>query len=298
MESAHTLIHDKAIWCVKFSPDGRHLVTACNDGKARIYDVKTGSIVRQVFPSLFLRNTTDTVYSVLTDLLTKDPWIRSLCFSPDGNYLATGSNDSLIRVRFSFLFSCVLINSSLQVWKVATKYVKNAFKGHKKRITSLEFSSNGKTLISASRDNSVRLWNMHDGAVKVFTYEGSDLDTESSFYSATLSPNGMHIAAGHSDGAIRIWDLLTGKLVQKLVAHSPWVACVAFMPDGKGLVSGGRDASMKYWDLSPLEIFRPNEKRSRWVQRNSGFGDEIQPRVTQEFSGHTVRVFSVARSLQ
>ena len=135
---------------------------------------------------------------------------------------------------------------------------------------------------------------MHDGAARVFTSEARVVDRDSSFYSATFSPSGMHVAAGHSDGAIRIWDLLAGQLVHKLTGHQLWVACVAFMPDGAGLVTGGGDGAMRYWDLSPLEIFRPFGRGPRYAsdrrnyQAKRGSPDEIQPGVSKQFSGHTV----------
>jgi len=104
----------------------------------------------------------------------------------------------------------------------------------------------------------------------------------------------MHVAAGHSDGEIRIWDVLSGQLVHKLTGHQPWVECVAFMPDGTGLVSGGGDGAMKYWDLSPFELFRPYGRRPRHASDRKeylakrGSQTEIQPELLQQFLGHTV----------
>jgi len=104
----------------------------------------------------------------------------------------------------------------------------------------------------------------------------------------------MYVAAGHSDGEIRIWDVLTGQLVHKLTGHQPWVECVAFTPDGTGLVSGGGDGAMKCWDLSPLELFRPYGRRPRHaIDRRDylakrGSQAEIQPKLLQQFSGHKV----------
>lgn len=148
---------------------------------------------------------------------------------------------------------------------------------------------------------------MHDGAVRVFTHEVCDIDQDSvdpaasspSFYSATLSPRGTYVAAGHSDGTIRIWAVLTGQLVHKLSGHQPWVACVAFMPDGTGLVSGGGDPTMKYWDLGPLETHQRGPQQageSDLATRDSAAG--IQPKVLQEYSGHTVCLIPGSRSCQ
>lgn len=86
VDLVHTLVHESVVCCVRFSHDGKFVATGCNRS-AQIYDVVTGTKV------CVLQD--DSVDSV------GDLYIRSVCFSPDGRYLATGAEDKLIRVSDS-----------------------------------------------------------------------------------------------------------------------------------------------------------------------------------------------------
>ena len=79
----HNLVHESVVCCVRFSADGKYVATGCNRS-AQIYAVDTGL----------------EVCKLLDDTVDKegDLYIRSVCFSPDGQYLATGAEDKLIRV--------------------------------------------------------------------------------------------------------------------------------------------------------------------------------------------------------
>ena len=70
--------------------------------------------------------------------------------------------------------------------------------------------------------------------------------------SVAISPDGRLVAAGSLDTIVRLWDVQTGQLIERLVGHKDSVYSVAFTPDGKGLVSGSLDQTLKHWDLGPL----------------------------------------------
>ena len=90
------------VCCVRFSTDGKYLATGCYR-TAQIYDTKTGQktwlaiYILQLLPLLI-----EKCSSVLADDTageTGDLYIWSVCFSPDGKYLATGASDKQMRVR-------------------------------------------------------------------------------------------------------------------------------------------------------------------------------------------------------
>ncbi|KIM37214.1 hypothetical protein M413DRAFT_279528 [Hebeloma cylindrosporum] len=223
----HTLVHDSVVCCVRFSPDGKFLATGCNR-TAQIYDTKTGE------------KTCVLVYESADK--SDDLYIRSVCFSADGKYLATGAEDKKIRI-----------------WNIADKKIRNIFEGHQQDIYSLEFSSSDHILISGSGDKSVRIWSMHDGSSTVLTIDDADPpNTDAGVTSVALSINGRWVAAGSLDTVVRIWDVETGKLVERLTGHTDSVYSIAFTPDGKGLVSASLDETLKYWDVSGLSE-RPSE---------------------------------------
>jgi len=89
VDLVHTLEHNSVVCCVRFSQDGKFVATGCNRS-AQIYDVKSGTIVSRLQDETVDRD--------------GDLYIRSVCFSPDGRYLATGAEDKQIRVSLSFRF--------------------------------------------------------------------------------------------------------------------------------------------------------------------------------------------------
>ena len=69
-----------------------------------------------------------------------------------------------------------------------------------------------------------------------------------------FSPDGKILASGSMDGAIRLWDIATGKNLAVLEGHTYFVRSVAFSPDGKTLVSGSADGTVRLWDVDPAKL--------------------------------------------
>jgi len=98
---------------------------------------------------------------------------------------------------------------------------------------------------------------MIDGTSKVLTInDGDSVNGDAGVTSVAISPNGQFVAAGSLDTVVRIWDVATAQLVERLRGHRDSVYSVAFTPDGKGLVSGSLDKTLKYWDVSDLVVGR------------------------------------------
>ncbi|KAI9491939.1 WD40-repeat-containing domain protein [Zychaea mexicana] len=248
----HSIDHPSVVCCVKFSADGRWMAAGCNRA-TYIYDVATANL------SCVLQD----------DGVQKDGdlYIRSVCFSPDGKYLATGAEDKQIRI-----------------WDIGQRQIRNVFRGHEQDIYSLDFSRDGRVIVSGSGDRTVRIWSMIEQK-EMHCIPIQDLDQKDpGVTSVAISPDSRLVAAGSLDKMVRVWDIHTAQPLERLEGHKDSVYSVAFTPDGRSLVSGSLDKTIKMWQLGN------NDGR--------GYGgmdrDRSKGPCKMTFTGHKDFVLSVA----
>ena len=124
-------------------------------------------------------------------------------------------------------------------------------RGHTDHVVSASFSPDGKYIVSASDDNTVRIWDAKTGQ-----QVGNPLVGHTSFvYSASFSPDGRYIVSASTDNTVRIWDAKTGQLVgNPLVGHTSYVRSASFSPDGKYIVSASSDNAVRIWDAKTGQL--------------------------------------------
>ncbi|MBD2680958.1 MULTISPECIES: caspase family protein, partial [Nostoc] len=122
---------------------------------------------------------------------------------------------------------------------------RNRLEKHSSAVNSVAFSPNGKTIASASDDNSVKLWDAATGKL-ISTLNGHS----SAVISVAFSPNGKTIASASDDNSVKLWNAATGKLISSLNGHSSAAINVAFSPDSKTIASASDDKTVKLWDAA------------------------------------------------
>ena len=146
--------------------------------------------------------------------------IGCLAFSPDGTILAGGeARDS----DFSL--------AAIHLWDVARVRELRRIPAHQKRVRSLSFAPDGKSLASTGAESVIRLWDVATGH-EAFAQSGH----RSAVRSLTVSPADATIFTGGDDGSIRHWDPSSGRELGKIAQLGGPVETLAVAPDGTTLL--------------------------------------------------------------
>ncbi|KZO92972.1 hypothetical protein CALVIDRAFT_285545 [Calocera viscosa TUFC12733] len=222
--------------------------------------------------------------------------IRCIAVSPDGRWIASGSEDQTIRI-----------------WDIETgAAIGEPLVGHEDWVMTVAFSPDGMRVASGSGDKTIRMWDVETGTAIGEPLAGHD----DRVLSVAFSPDGKRIASGSADEAIRMWDAETlAAIGEPLEGHNDCVNSVAFSPDGKRIASGSLDKTIRMWDVEtgaaigePLEghndyvnsvAFSPDGKRiaSGSLDKTIRTWDvETGTAIGEPLAGHDDRVLSVAFS--
>ena len=132
--------------------------------------------------------------------------------------------------------------------------------GHSSLVVGVAITPDGRHAVSASYDNTLRVWDLESGQ-SVRTLEGHS----DSVHGVAITPDGRRAVSASSDKTLRVWDLESGQSVRTLEGHSRSVHGVAITPDGRRAVSASWDNTLRVWDLESGQSVRTLEGHSSSV---------------------------------
>ncbi|KAJ3505645.1 hypothetical protein NMY22_g17510 [Coprinellus aureogranulatus] len=272
--SCKILSGPSAVNSVAASPNGNTVVTGCDDGFVRVWDVWTGEMC------LGLKGHTGAV--------------TSIDFSPDGRRIVSGSHDGTIRVwdvatrkvvletlgkNTGWVISRIAARfyySTVRVWDAATgQTVPSPLEGLDNSVHFVGFSQGGERVASVSADHQIRVHSTRTGAVVLGPLEGHTARVSS----VAFSPDEKKIVSGSEDKTVRLWNAETGDMIasplllrdhgtgrSRCGTQKPGdsvdyfrrthrvVRSVCFTRDGNKVISGSYDGTVRIWDTENIQM--------------------------------------------
>ncbi|PQE16302.1 hypothetical protein CJF32_00006175 [Rutstroemia sp. NJR-2017a WRK4] len=266
---------------VVFSLDGKILVLASTDSTIKLWDAKSGALLR-----------------ILEGRLGN---ARAVAFSPDSRMLATASEQGII-----------------SLWNIQSEAVLQTLDNDLNQISTLVFSPNGKIMVSGSRDGIIKLWDIRLGSVlqkpeahsdwvftTIFSSDSNMLASASNDgivklwniqlevmiqiwkgYSIHIdilvfSPDSKNLASVPDDNTVKLWNARLG-VVLTLKGHSGIVTTVVFSPDSKILATGSEDNTIKLWNTQSEAVLQTFRGHSDYIRDILSYGISSQ----EQYSRH------------
>jgi WD40 repeat protein len=158
--------------------------------------------------------------------------VQCLSVSPDGKLVAVGHTTGVEEP------------GTIRLWDVETGREVRALTGHTKRLCSVQFARDGKTLLSSSFDGTVRLWDVAQGKI-LKTFQGHPDRGEG----AAFTVDGKRVLSiGDQNNPIMLmWDIASGALLFETPPTGAGFLDVAALPDGRHCLTCGKDGAVRMW---------------------------------------------------
>jgi eukaryotic-like serine/threonine-protein kinase len=204
--------HHGPVLRVAYSGDGRLLATADETGSIRIWNLGTEKAIR---------------------VLSGAAPTTALRFGPGAEWIVAGGEDG-----------------SIKLWNLTSEFSPVAFPGHSYAVADLAVSPDGKRVASASKDRSVRVWDVN-GPRELFACPHDHWATAVAF-----SGDGKTLFSASADRKVHVWDAKTGRLRFDLAGAGAALRTLAATSAGDRLAGCGFDGSVVVWEPATRKVVR------------------------------------------
>eukprot|EP01129_Flabellula_baltica_P005804 TRINITY_DN2127_c0_g1_i1.p1 TRINITY_DN2127_c0_g1~~TRINITY_DN2127_c0_g1_i1.p1 ORF type:complete len:2266 (+),score=515.97 TRINITY_DN2127_c0_g1_i1:47-6844(+) len=318
--------HTGMITSLEYSPCGKYIASASEDGRVIIWDsvtyeqIKTINYHRDAVRALAW-SPVESDYRLATCSEDQKVLLWNI-LSSDSPYLELNHDGAVLCLSFDSKGKLIVSGSkdkSLRVWDSFNGNLIHTLKGHRDWVSGCHFRGN--RIVSSSFDFNIRLWNARTGN-EISEMQGHQANVNV----VKFHPDGATFVSGSYDGDLKIWDSVSSTAITTLKGHSDRVNHTCYSNDGVYIASVSEDGTIKVW--SPLasteletlighsgpvrdsrfgpknEIITSSDDRSAriWeisspeqdeVVSSFGFMDEIKQAETVEkqgLSGHSSRI--------
>jgi cytochrome c len=168
----------------------------------------------------------------LRDLEARGP-VNAVAFLPDGDKVLTAGDDGVVTL-----------------WDVNTGNVVRRYGGHGLKVVDIAVSADGRLIASAGWDHTILVWETATGHELRRILHPSDANA------IAFDANADMLYSGHKDGALRLWRVSDGRLMDELPGHVMAITSIALSPAGDRLLTAGIDGSIRLWDVADREELR------------------------------------------
>ncbi|KAG6900375.1 hypothetical protein C0993_011725 [Termitomyces sp. T159_Od127] len=195
------------------------------------------------------------------DSLNNDAGVTSVAISPNGQFVAAGSLDTVVRI-----------------WDVATTQLVERFRGHKDSVYSVAFTPDGRGLVSGSLDKTLKYWDVSglmpgvkgrkeganggpvNGPGAVVRKEGEKgspctmnfLGHKDYVLSVAVSHDGQWVVSGSKDRGVQFWDSRSADVQCMIQGHKNSVISIDLSPAGNILATGSGDWQARIWSYTTI----------------------------------------------
>ena len=224
--------HKAFIGKMVFTNDEKYLITGSQDKLVKVWDIKTGICVK-----------TFRGYNKGKD----QGKVFCIALSPDDKYLAVGGWFKGEKTGDKGI-------GAVRIYDFKNGRLLKLLKSHDNITVDLEFSYDGKYLVSSSFDTNVVIWDVKKDFKLLHKLENH----KNEVYGVSISHSNKYLATSSFDNSIALWELSTGKLIKKLEnAHSGGVEQIEFSIDDKYLATSSvADNSVKLFNVKDLSFIK------------------------------------------
>ena len=249
------------VTAVAYSPDGNEVAIAADMfGRFFTYDIRVSKELNYF------------------DGMEHQSPVCSIMYSPQGDRLASGSNDHTVREWSRESAKCLQVfrghnsgvtsvayapdgdklasashDKTIRVWSISSGECLHLFEEHTSIVWSVAFAPHEDMLASVSADGTVRLWSTESGKCQQV------IDSEtSSVKTVAYAPREAMLAYGGLDGIVRVLSTESGVCLQVFEGHTKAVLSIAYSPQGDKLASGSADGAVRLWSITSgdcLQVF-------------------------------------------